>query len=139
VIAPLRRFEPAAAFTTNVDRKKMQQHGVNPAFGSRGGMNIVLEGDLFGTDSSDYVTKKLAMTAALFGGTDPNKYTNRSNGRLTVNLSGQSEDWYVDVVIMDFSAPVAAVYPALTSYLLTLFGWLPYFTGATTPTNRYYW
>jgi hypothetical protein len=136
---PLRRFEPKLQIVTNTDRKKMQQHGVNPAFGSRGGMAIDLEGDLFGDSSTDYVAKRKTLVTALFAGTNANRYTNRSNGRLTVGLAGESEDWFIDVIISEWSGPVLALSPGRTDFLLTLFGWLPYFNGVTTPANRYYW
>lgn len=136
--APLRRFEPKPQRRTTTDRDKMEVHGVNPAFSYKGGMGIDLEGDLFGDDSTAYVAERKLLVAVIENATNANHPTLRSTHRLTIGLSGETEDWYVDGIIQEWSAPVTALAPSRSEFLITLFGWLPYFIGATT-SNRHYW
>ncbi len=139
-VAPLTDFDVTVPQRAETSRNKSQQHGIYPTNTLRGGMEIHVEGSLFGTDSTGYVTERLALITALFGvPTLTPTMTDRKLGYIQVGLSGQSEDWIADVTISAFSAPIKGLYPAVSPFLVTFFSWTPWFWGATTPANLYYW
>lgn len=138
VVAPLTDFDISVIQRIDKTRKKPQQPGLNPTYTYRDQMEIHCEGDLFQDDSASYVTERLALVSALFGSPDA-VISDRSMGWLEVGFAGQAENWRADCTIEAFSAPVLALYPALTKYLVTFISWAPYFIGVTTPTNKYYW
>jgi hypothetical protein len=102
-------------------------------------MTIHAEGSIFGNDSPGYWAERKLMLRALFGApTLTPVLTDRKLGFLQVGFAGESEDWKCDVTISAFSAPITALYPSMTDYLITFESWTPWFFGATTPTNLYY-
>jgi hypothetical protein len=137
-ISPFTDLEISVTQRSDRSRKKMQQHGIWATFTYRGEMELHVEGDLLADDSSDYVTKRIALVTALFGNASLDAPTVRKNGSLAITMSGQTEDFGCDVSIDAFSAPQMGSYPAYSKYLVTFFNPLPYFIGLTSG-NRYYW
>lgn len=137
-IAPFTNMEISVTQRTDRTRKKMQQHGIWPTFTYRGEMEIHVEGDLLANDASDYVTKRFALAAALFGAASLAAPTVRKNGSLAITLSGMGEDIGCDVSIDAFSGPIEGGYPAYSKYLVTFFNPNPYFVGLTSGT-KFYW
>lgn len=138
-VAPLKDFDVTVNERTNTDRTKAESHGVNPTFSYRGGMTIHCEGDLFKDTSADYVAERKLLVAALFG--DPNSVpvpTQRKLGTLAVGFEGETEDWLADCIVLEFSGPVQALYPAFTNYLVSFFSWNPWFVGSVSG-NKHYW
>lgn len=137
-VAPFTDLDITVEQRVDTSRNKMEQHGVWPTFPYRGGMEIHIEGDLLADDSSDYVTKRLALVAALFGNASQTAPTVRKNGTVALRLSGQTEDFGCDVTITAFSGPITGSYNAYSKYLLSLFNPNPYFVGLTSG-NKFYW
>lgn len=138
VKSPLSDFEVTPARRVDTSRNRSQNHGVNPTISLKGGMEIHMEGALFDDDSALYIAQRKALVAAVEG--DPNNDTALSRYDLTFSFTptGEAEAWEAQCVVSEFTAPVRALYPALTEFALTLFSWLPWFVGANTGT-RYYW
>lgn len=138
---PLREFE----ITTNIDQpaaaKKMAEAGQWPTFHYPDAMSIVAEGEILGigaTDqlrTEDYVTKRLALIDAILP--PVGLQTARRHGTLRVRMEGMTEDADVDVVCVLQSIPMSASSPARSPLLITWKAFVPYFTGVTTPTNKY--
>jgi hypothetical protein len=138
-IVPLHDFDVTVAQRTDTSRDKSQQHGVNATHTLRGGMEIHVEGDIFGNDSTDYITNRKAFLLALFG--DPNVpvvLTDKKLGTVVIDFVGETETWQTDFTITLFSAPVQGLSPSRTPFALTLFSWTPWFVG-TTSGDKYYW
>lgn len=141
-IAPMTDLDVTVSQRLSRDRTKMEQHGIWPTFNYRGEMEIHVEGDLLADDTADYVTKRLALVAALFG--DPNDGTSgeaptvRKNGSLLITLDGMGEDITCDVSIDAFSGPIQGAQGAFSNYLITFVSFDPWFVGATSG-NKLYW
>jgi hypothetical protein len=137
-IAGMTDLDISVTQRADLSRTKMQQHGIWPTFTYRGEMEIHVEGDLIAADSADYVTKRLALAAALFG--DPTLLTPtvRKNGSLDILMTGMTEDIGCDVIIDAFSAPQVGGYASYSKYLVTFKSPDPWFVGLTSGT-KYYW
>lgn len=136
---PLHDFDPTVTNRTNLTRQKSQAHGLWPTNTLRDGMEIHVEGDIFGTSSADYFSKRMALLAALFG--DPNTppvLTDRYLGDLVIAVEGSTENWTCPFTITLFSAPLQGLSPARTPYAITFASWNPWFTGVDTGQYYYY-
>lgn len=137
-IAPLTAFEPTVTERTQTDRNKSQQSGVYATQSLRGALEIHVEGDLFGDDTTSYFTRRRALLAALFGDPNvPDVLTDMKYGTLIVHFDGETEDWQTDVTITLFSAPILALNWARTSYAITFVSWTTWLIGSTSG-NKYY-
>lgn len=137
VDSPAKDFDVQVNQRSDTSRTKVQQQGVWGTRTFRGAMTIHIEGDLFADTSPEYVTKRLTMVKALFGEPDT-VITHDKLGRLSFQLDGLDESWYTDCTISAFSAPVTALMPALTSYLVSFESFLPYFIGSDSG-DYFYW
>lgn len=135
-IAPMTEFDVTVNQRIDSSRTKMEQHGIWPTFTYRGEMEINIEGDILADDTADYVTKRLALTAALFG--DGSVPTVRKSGSLVITLDGMAEDITCDVSISAFSGPISGTNAAFSNYLVTFISPDPWFIGATSG-DKYYW
>ena len=133
VTSPLTLFDVDVERRVDTSRDKMQRPGVNATLPFKGGMEIHCEGALFDDDSPSYVTQRKALLAAINGAPGPTSFSliDRKDGTLQFRPAGETEDWMTDCVVTAFTAPVRALYPALTEYAITFFSWTPYFVGAT--------
>lgn len=120
-------------------RPRPQQHDMYGTPTYRRGMTIDIAGDIKGSSFNDYVTKRLAMVSKIFGNNFENLVSENQTGTLTLGLSGQTENWEVDVAVQAFSAPKAWNEGAYSVYMVTFFAFKSYFTGVTTPANKYRW
>lgn len=137
-IAPLRVFDPSVDERTVTDRHKSQQPGSYATQSLRGGLEIHVEGDLFGDDAITYFSRRRDLITALFGDPNvPDVLTDRKYGTLILRFDGETEDWQTDVTITLFSAPINALEWARTIYAITFFSWTPYLIGAVSG-DRYY-
>lgn len=137
--SPFTLFDVSVQRRADTGRNRSQNHGVNPTISLKGGMEIHLEGALFDDSSELYIVQRKALIAAVEG--DPNvdpDLATRFDLTYEVTFSGETEAWQTECIVSEFTAPVRALYPALTEYALTLFSWTPWFVGADTGT-RYYW
>lgn len=138
-VAPLHDFDIAVTERTNLSRQKSQDNGLWPTLSFRDQMEIHVEGDIFGSSSSDYFTKRLALIAACFG--DPNVppvLTDRKLGDLDIDFVGSTEHWTCPFIISAFSAPLQGLSPSRTPYLITFVSFVPYFVGVTSGDKYYY-
>ncbi len=140
--APFTNLDIQVTQRTDFSRSKMEQHGLWATYTYRGQMELNIEGDLIADDSSDYVTKRLALLLALFG--DPNdptsgtQPTHRRNGDIAITMDGMAEDLTAPVSISAWTAPAVGGYPGYSKYMLTLVNPSPWFVGSST-TDKYYW
>lgn len=117
--------------------KKMTQHGEHKAFHYAGAMTIHAEGHILGsgaTPSTDYVTKRLALADAILPPTTE-PMTSRTHGFLRLQLDGMSEAADAPVVCQIFSAPMRALFPANSEFMVTWKSFDPYFTGVGSQTK----
>jgi hypothetical protein len=138
-VAPLHDFDVTVTERVNMSRQKAQANGVWPTLSFRDAMEIHVEGDIFGTSSSDYFTKRASLIAACYG--DPNAalvLTNRKRGDLDIDFVGSTEHWKCPFTITAFSAPVQGLSPSRTPFLITFSSTQPYFTGVTSGNFYYY-
>jgi len=135
---PLHTFE----VVTNIDEheaKKMAAPGQWPTFHYPDAMSIHAEGQLYGvgaTDAdraTDYITKRLALLDAVLPPVQ--LLTSRKHGVLRVRMDGMTEDADADVVVVQQSIPMAALFPANSAFMITWKGFLPYFTGVSSSTK----
>jgi len=136
-VAPLTQFDVDVERRVIKDRDRSQQHGVWPTFSYKGGMEIHIEGDLLADDSVDYVTKRLALAAAINGDYDA-LVADRKDGDLVIAFAGGTEDLTTEVAIDAFSGPIDGGFPAYSKYLVTFFSFNPYFIG-TVSGDKYSW
>lgn len=135
-IAPMTSLDISVTQRLDKSRTKMEEHGIWPTFTFRGEMEINVEGDLLADDTADYVTKRFALTSALFG--DGSVPTFRKNGTLVITLDSLGEDITCDVSIDSFSGPITGGNPAFSHYLITFVSPDPWFVGVTS-SDKYYW
>jgi hypothetical protein len=131
---PVNEFDPTIADRTDMTRNRMQKQGVWPTYPYEGGMEIRMAGAIIGTDSNDYTARRHALVAAW---RLPNGPTQRRHGSLLVRFDGESEDWTADVIVTSFDAPRIGLSPAISTFSVVMFSWLPYFIGASTSTKYY--
>jgi len=132
---PLHEF----AIETNIDQgqdaKKMAAAGQWPRFHYPDAMSIHAEGQILGVGASDaarsidYITKRLALLDGILP--PVTLLTSRKHGVLRVRFDGMTEDADADVVIVQQSAPLTALFPANSEFMVTWKGFLPYFVGAS--------
>lgn len=137
---PLKRFEIITNIDTH-DAKKMAAPGQWPTFHYPDALTIVAEGNILGIGASDalratdYITKRLALLDAVLP--PVTLQTARHHAVLRVRFDGMTEDADCNVVCVQQSMPMAALFPANSEFMITWKGFEPYFTGVTTPTNKY--
>lgn len=133
---------PLNQFNVDVDQRmeeheRMQQHGIWPAYTYDGAMTIHMEGDILAANSPAYVAARRALVDVVR--INPLlTVTDRRRGTLIVRFDGEAEDWQADYGKCELDAPLAALSPGRTTFMLELRCFLPYFTGAVTG-NPYYW
>lgn len=137
---PLSQFE----IVTNIDQheaKKMAAAGHWPTFHYPDAMTIHAEGKILGVGANDaaratsYITQRLALLDAVLP--PVTALTSRIHGVLRVRFDGMSEEAETDVVVVQQSIPLAALYPAYSEFMITWKAFVPYFTGVSTPSNIY--
>ena len=135
---PLSQFE----IITNMDvhdAKKMAAPGQWPTFTYMDAMTIHAEGRILGIGandaarSTDYITKRLALMDAIMP--PVTLLTSRHHAVLRVRFDGMSEDADTNVVTIQQSMPLAALFPASSDYLITWKSFEPYFTGVSSSTK----
>lgn len=129
---------------TNIDThefKRMAAAGEWPTFHYPGAMTIHAEGEILGTGASDSaisndtVSKRLALLDAILP--PIGLLTTRKHGVIRIKMDGMTEDADADVVVVSLSAPMNAMSPGRVPFIVTWKGFNPWFTGVTTPTNKY--
>lgn len=137
-IYPLRRFEIITNIDTH-DAKKMGSSGQWPTFHYPDAMTIHAEGSILGFGSSDanratdYITKRLALLDAVLP--PVGLLTSRHHAVLRVRFDGMTEDADANVVCVQQSMPMAALFPANSEFMITWKAFEPYFTGTSTSTK----
>jgi len=135
LIYPLHNFE----VQTNIDThefKRMAEAGEWPSFHYPGAMVITCDGDIIGsgaTPTNDYVAKRIALLDAILPPIQV--LTSRRHGFLRLQLDGMTETADADVVITEQAAPMRALYPAISPFMITWKAFLPYFVGTSTQTK----
>ncbi|MBA3357457.1 MAG: hypothetical protein H0U18_16260 [Pyrinomonadaceae bacterium] len=135
---------PLSAFdiVTNIDSrdaKKMAAPGQWPTFAYPDAMTIHAEGNILGVGGSDaaratsYITQRLALLDAILP--PVTLLTSRKHAVLRVRFDGMTEDADADVIVIQQSIPMAALFPANSQYMITWKAFLPYFVGLTTSTQ----
>lgn len=138
-------FNPISNFDVTVDmrvdksRTKMQDHGVWPTPTYRDGMSIDVEFELLADDTADYVGKRKTLVAALYGANFTGLVSENQLGTLSLTLDGEAEAWDTAYTIDAFSGPKTWEELAYSHFMITFYSFTPYFTGHTTPANKYRW
>jgi len=138
VKSPLTNFEPSIMRRADASRERSQDHGINSTISLKGGMEIHMEGALFDDTSADYITQRNAFVLAVEG--DPNVapvLTTRFDLTLDLEFAGDTEAWFGEAIVSEFTAPITALFPAKTDWALTLFFWDPWLVGRTSGNKRY--
>src|SRR5882724_11257093 len=120
-IAPMSDLDISVTQRTDRSRTKMERHGIWATYTYRNEMEIHVEGNLNADSAADFVTKRLALVAALFGSPTLTHPTVRKSGSLALRLDGQTEDFGCDVSIDAFSGPISWDASAHGPYLITFF------------------
>jgi hypothetical protein len=136
---PLSEFNIETAIDTSGNAKRMAESGEWPTFHYPGAMAITAQGRILGIGGSDasraidYITKRLAFLDAVL---PPLGFmTSRKHAVLRVRFDGMTEDADADVVCIQQSIPLAALYPAQSEFMVTWKGFLPYFVGTSSSTK----
>lgn len=136
---PISDFDITPDMRVDKSRIKPQTHGVWPTPTYRDGMSINVEYELLADDTADYVAKRKTMVAALFGANFTGLVSENQLGTLSITFDGESEAWDADYTIDAFSGPKTWTELAFSHFLITFYCFTPYFTGHTTPANKYRW
>ena len=136
---PLSDFNVEVDERIDTSREKMQTHGLWPGFAYRGGMTITMSGSILADTDDQYVVRRKAMVRALFGDNYNSLVSIETMGTFRMKPAGESELWEVKYVTQAFSAPTQWQQGSWSLFMVTLFCFQPYFTGAVTPTNKYRW
>lgn len=129
-LVPLNHFEVEPNVRTS-RRNKAQAHGTWPGHTYMGEALIHMEGQIFGTDSSDFNTRKLLMLSTIYP--DPTAFiTDYPLGTLTVQLTGMTETATADCTIDGpISTPMEGLSPSRCDLQITWVIFTGYFTGDT--------
>lgn len=136
---PVQHFDVTPEIRSDKSREKPQTHGVYPTPTYRGGMSIEVQGAILADTYTDYNTKRLALVADLFGTNFDSLVSEVQMGMLRLIVTGQSEHWEVPVMVDAFTAAKEWNEGAYSQFMVTFYAFQPYFTGVTTPTNKYRW
>lgn len=138
---PLHTFDITALTDQPAPKKRMAYPGEWPTFHYAAAQIIHAEGQILGIGASDlarsqsYITQRLALLDAL---TPPVQLlTARTHGTLRVHYDGMAEAAQVECVCTQRSAPMQALFPANTEFMITWKAFEPYFTGVSTATKYY--
>lgn len=137
-IYPLVQFD----IETNIDVhdfKKMSAPGQWPSYHYPDAMTINAQGRILGVGASDaarasdYFSQRLALVDAVLP--PLTVLTTRYHAVLRVRFDGMTEDADAQVVVIQNSIPLAALFPAYSEFMITWKAFLPYFVGVTTQTQ----
>lgn len=138
-ISPISDFDITPELRIDKSRVKAQDHGVWPTPTYRDGMVIEFQYSLLADSYTDYVTKRLDMVAKLFGANFTGLVSETTMGTLRIGFTGQSELWNALVTVDAFSGPKTYTEGAYSIFMISFYSFTPYFTGNTTPSNKYRW
>lgn len=137
-IYPLVGFDIETNIDTH-DFKKMAAPGQWPSFHYPDAMTINTQGRILGVGANDtaraadYFSQRLALVDAVLP--PLTVMTQRHHAVLRVRFDGMSEDADAQVVVVQNSIPVAALFPAYSEFMITWKAFLPYFVGVSTQTQ----
>ena len=135
---PLSTFD----IITNIDQhdaRKLGAPGQWPTFHYPDAMTVHAEGKILGVGSTDalratsYITQRINLLDAVLPPIQ--LLTTRRHAVLRVRFDGMTEDADVDVVVIQESIPMAALFPAYSEFMITWKAFEPYFTGVSTSTK----
>jgi hypothetical protein len=135
---PISQFEIITNIDTH-DAKKMAAWGQWPTFHYPDAMTIVAQGKILGIGANDtaratdYITKRLALIDGLLPSVG--LLTTRHHGVLRVRFDGMTEDADANVVVVQQSMPMAALFPATSDFMITWKSFEPYFVGTSSSTK----
>ena len=133
-VYPAKKFE-MKTYQVNDAVKKMQFPGRWPTFSYPEYREIHFEGDILGSDASDYNTKERAMRSAF---QPPHQaYTGRRHGTLYLTFFGDATTYYAYVILQDLDIPQEALQPSWSEYSVTFLSFEPYLFAAGVPTTAY--
>lgn len=136
---PLSEFHIVTALDNSAAPKKMALPGQWPHYVYADAMTIEGIGRVLGVGASDdaraidYITKRLALLDALLP--PLTLQTSRKHAVLRVRFDGMTEDADADVVCVQQSIPLAALFPAQSEYTVLWKGFSPYFVGVSSSTK----
>jgi hypothetical protein len=122
-------FKPEIEDRTITDRNRTQNRGKWPTFSYEGGMSIEIQGRIL-ADTPSHVMTQLELLTKSLRGTPTDAISVRRHGTLTIRRLDKSEDWFCFFTILATSIPITAESTNI-EYMVTLFSFLPYWTGAT--------
>ena len=137
-VYPLDGFDIETNIDTH-DFKKMSAPGQWPAYHYPDAMSINATGKILGVGASDaarasnYFSQRLALVDAVLP--PLTVLTTRYHAVLRVRFDGMTEDADAQVVVVQNSIPLAALFPAYSEFMITWKAFLPYFVGVSTSTQ----
>jgi hypothetical protein len=123
-------FNPVTEYENVTPLKKMQAPGVWPNYNYPGQMSIAIAGDIVGTSSADYVTKRMAFMTAFH--VPLALQTVRKHGDLRVEMEGWGMTADAACQVVSVEAPMDASFPSVTSYRVALRSFYPAFVNGGT-------
>lgn len=122
---PLEDLEITLPDIRQENNPKMQQDGEWAGYQRLSGMDIHIEGNIFGTDSEDYFNKRVALVQILrnaVGADTPFPW----NVAILFIGSGTGY-WQANISKIDFAAPVGGGSPSRSPFTVTFHSPTPYF------------
>lgn len=132
LVYPLNVFEVETNYDTR-SFKKASAPGEWPVYSYPGAMTVHAEGAIIGSTSSDYVTKRMTLLDAIIPPIQT--LTTRKHGVLRIQMDGWTETADADVIVTAQQAPLRALNPSISEFMVTWKSFLPYFVGTSTSTK----
>lgn len=130
----LQEFDPSISDRVDTSRERSQAQGFWPTYPYEGGMEIRCSGEIFGSDSDDYTSRRHSFLSLFRFPTGP---TERRHGHLDILFDGEAEHWLADVYATSVSMPRDTEGWARSAWSIVFASPLPYFIGATSGDPHY--
>lgn len=132
---PLHNLEVSYPNPRQDERPKMQQDGRWGSFQRLGGMDIHIDGDIFGSSSADYMDKRLTLIYLIRRAPIPADTPIR--WIVSITLEGVGDTWSAGIDGIDLTAPVGAGSPSRGAFTCTFHSPDAYFLDSMS-TKQYF-
>lgn len=129
-VYPLNDLDISLPDIRQENNPKMQQDGEWPGYQRLSGMDIHIEGDIFGVDSADYFANRKALTDLFRKGNIGVDTPNAWNVAIIFLGLDVDDVWQTNATRVDFAAPVGGASPSRSPFTATFHCSDPYFIDA---------